>query len=125
MCRWRVSAEEILCHLNWVRQTIKLTMEQKEDETLPFLDKLLMIRRREDGTLDVSCLQESHHPTYVKRGVVRCLHSGARVIVNTQDNLQNEVDHLARVLKQNGHPTNASSQHFCPTHTRNSRHKQP
>ena len=45
-------------------------------------------------------------PTYVKRGVVRCLHDRSRGITTTQDNLQKEVDHLARVLKQNGYPTN-------------------
>ena len=30
----------------------------------------------------------------------------AREIISTQDNLQKEVDHLARVLKQNGYPAN-------------------
>ena len=49
---------------------------------------------------------ESHHPTHVKRGVERCLHDRAREIISTQDNLQKEVDHLARVLKQNGYPAN-------------------
>ena len=63
---------------------------------------------------------ESHHPTHVKRGVVKCLHDHdrSRGIINTQDNLQKEVDHLARVLKQNGYPAN-----FIPN--ANSRHKQP
>ena len=36
---------------------------------------------------------------------MRCLHDRAREI-NTQDNLQKEVDHLGRVLKQNGYPAN-------------------
>ena len=69
------------------------------------------------GSLDVSIYRkpthtdrylhfESHHPTHVKRGVVRCLHDRAREIISTQDNLQKEVDHLARVLKQNGYPAN-------------------
>ena len=40
----------------------------------------------------------------VKRGVVKCLHDRARRIISMQDNLQKEVDHLARVLKQNGYP---------------------
>ena len=42
----------------------------------------------------------------MKRGVVRCLHDRAREIISTQDNLQKEVDHLTRVLKQNGFPAN-------------------
>ena len=109
------STEELLHHLNGVRRTIKFTVEQEEDGTLPFLDTLL--RRRRDGSLDVSVYRkpthtdrylhfESHHPTHVKRGVVRCLHDRARGIISTQDNLQKEVDHLARVLKQNGYPAN-------------------
>ena len=75
--------------------TIKFTVEQ-EDGTLPFLDTLL--RRREDGSLDISVYRkpthtdrylhfESHHLTHVKRGVVRHLHDRARGIVSTQDNL--------------------------------------
>ena len=87
-------------------------MEREEDGTLPFLDKLL--RRREDGSLDVSIYRkptyrylhfESHHPTHIKRGVVRCLHDRAREI-STQEKLQKEVGHLARALKQNGYPAN-------------------
>ena len=108
------STKELLHNLNGVRPTIKFMVEQ-EDGTLPFLDTLL--RRREDGSLDVSVYRkpthtyqhlhfQSHHPTHVKRGVVRCLHDRARGVINTQDNLQKEVDHLARVLKQNGYPAN-------------------
>ena len=89
------STEELLHHLNGVRPTIKFTVEQEEDGTLLFLDMLL--GRKEDGSLDVSVYRkptytnrhlhfESHHPTHVKRGVVRCLHDRARGISNTQDN---------------------------------------
>ena len=42
----------------------------------------------------------------MKKGVVRCLHDRAREIISTHDNLQKEVDHLARVLKQNAYPAN-------------------
>ena len=35
----------LLCHLSGVRPTIKFTVEQEEDATLPFLDTLL----REEG----------------------------------------------------------------------------
>ena len=52
---------------------------------------------------------ECHHPTHMKRGVVRCLHNRAREIISMQDNLQIEVDHLARVLKQNSYPANTIS----------------
>ena len=43
---------------------------------------------------------------HVNRGVVRCLHNRARGITSTQDNLQKEVDYVARILKQNGYPAN-------------------
>ena len=90
-------------------------MERVEDGTLPFLDTLL--RRGEDGSLDVSIYWkpthtdrylhfDSHHPAHVKWGVVRCLHDRAREIISTQDNFQKEVDHLARILKENGYPAN-------------------
>ena len=109
------STKELLCHLNGVRPTIMFTVEQEENGALPFLDTLL--RRREDGSLDVSVYRKSihtdqylhfeyHHPTHVKRGVVRCLHDRVRGIISMQDNLQKEVDYLARVLKQNGYLTN-------------------
>ena len=48
----------------------------------------------------VSCM------TDMKRGLVRCFHNRAKGITNIQDNLQKEVEHLARVLKQNGYPAN-------------------
>ena len=109
------STEELLHHLNGVRPTIKFTVEQKEDRTLPLLDTLL--RRRENGSLDVSVYRkpthtdqylhfESQHPTHMKGGVVRCFHDTARGIISMQDNHQKEVDHLARVLKQNAYPAN-------------------
>ena len=98
-----------------VKQTIKFTAKQGEDRTLLFLDTLL--RRTEDGSLDVSVYRkhkhrdrylhfESHHLTHVKRSVVRSLHNRAREIISTQDNLQKAVDHLARLLKQNSYPAN-------------------
>ena len=46
------STEEVLHHLNGVKPTIKFTVEQVEDGTLPFLNTLL--RRRKDVSLDVS-----------------------------------------------------------------------
>ena len=49
----------VLHHLKRVRLTIKFTVEQEEDGTLPFLDMLL--RRREDGSLDVSVYRKPMH----------------------------------------------------------------
>ena len=38
----------------------------------------------------------------------------ARQIISTQDNLQEEVDHLARVLKQNSYPANFTRNASAP-----------
>ena len=57
---------------------------------------------------------KSYPPVHMQRGVVRCLHDRARGIVNTQDKLQNEVDHLARVLKRNGYPADFISNASVP-----------
>ena len=53
------STKGFLHHLNGVRPTIKFTVEQEEDGTLPFLDMLLT--RREDGSLDVSVYRKPMH----------------------------------------------------------------
>ena len=47
---------------------------------------------------------QSHHPSHVKRGLVRCLYDRAKSITTRQDNLKKEECHLAKVLKQNGYP---------------------
>jgi len=57
---------------------------------------------------------QSHHPAHVKRGLVKCFHNRARGIISSQNNLQKEVDHLARVLRQNGYPTNFICSPFAP-----------
>ena len=53
------STKELLHHLNRVRSTIKFTVDQEEDGTLPFLNTLL--RRREDGSPDVSVYRKPMH----------------------------------------------------------------
>ena len=61
-----LSTEQLLHHLNEARPTIKFTMEEEEDGTLLFLDTLL--RRIEDGSLDVSIYRKSTHTNW-------CFHS--------------------------------------------------
>ena len=106
--------EGLLSHLNSVRPSIKFTVEVEKDGNLPFLDTLL--QRRDDTSLDVIVYRKpthteryldfwSHHPSHVKRGLVRCLYNRARSITTWQDNLQKEECHLTKVLKQNSHPS--------------------
>ena len=88
------------------------TSQVEKDGILPFLETLL--QRRDDVSLDVTVYRKlthtdryldfwSHHPSHVKRGLVRCLYDGARSITTRQDNLQKEECHLTKVLKQNGY----------------------
>ena len=109
------STEELLHHLNGVRPIIKFThfgAGRRRENPVP-----RQLLRREDGRLNVSACRkpthtdqyirfESHQPNDVKGGVVRCFHDTARGIISTQDKHQKEVDHLARVLKQNDYPAN-------------------
>ena len=44
-------------------------------------------------------METSYH-SFLHMGRMRCLHDRARGIISTQDDLQKEIDHLARVLKQ-------------------------
>ena len=53
------STEGLLRHLNRIRPTVKFTVDQEEDRTLLFFDTLL--RRREDGSLDISVYRKSMH----------------------------------------------------------------
>ena len=86
--------QELLRHLNGVRLTITS----------------LGSRRKTGHSHTYQYLHfESHHLTHMKRGVVRCLHDRAWGVINMQDNLQKEVDHLARVLKQIGFHANFST----------------
>ncbi len=81
------SEKHLLDHLNSVRPSIKFTMEPDEDSKLPFLDCLL--KRESDGMLTYTVYRKpahtdrylhfkSHHPSHVKRGIVRCLYQRAR-----------------------------------------------
>ena len=56
---------------------------------------------------------QSHHPTREERpGEVPSQQSQG--IISSQDKLQKEVDHLARVLRQNGYPTKFISSASAP-----------
>ena len=53
------STKELLTHLNEIRPTIRFTIEEEQDGTLPFLDTLL--KRNEDGRLNISIYRKSTH----------------------------------------------------------------
>ena len=93
--------------------TFMFTVELEKDGTLPFLD--ILLQRKQDGSLNNTVHRKpphtdqylhfnSHHPTYVEKGLVRCLYDRARNIVISQEDLLKEEDHLTCVLGQNGYP---------------------
>ena len=103
----------LLNHLNSIRPSIKFTMELEEDGSIPFLDT--RVTRKVEGKLDITVYRKpthtdrylhfsSHHPTHVKKGLVRCLYDRARSITKETTNLKMEKAHLAGALQRNGYP---------------------
>ena len=118
--------DELLVHLNSIRPSIKLTTELEEGGSIPFLDT--RVTRKVDGKLDVTVYCKpthtdrylhfsSHHPTHVKKGLVRCLYDRARNITKEASNLETEKAHLSGALQRNGYPAafvRAASQESKP-----------
>jgi len=105
------AVEEFMVHLNSLRPSIKFTMEREEDRSLPFLDVLL--KRKEDGHLETLVYRKSthtnrylqynsHHPTCVKKGLVKCLFNRSREVAIGQSRTVEE-DFLYDVLRGNGY----------------------
>ena len=99
--------DELLVHLNSIRPSIKLTTELEEGGSIPFLDT--RVTRKVDGKLDVTVYRKpthtdrylhfsSHHPTHVKKELVRCLYDRARIITKEASNLETEKAHLSGAL---------------------------
>ena len=105
------AAEEFMVHLNSLRPSIQFTMEKEEDRSLAFLDVLL--KRKEDGFLETLVYRKSthtnrylqynsHHPTCVKKGLVKCLFNRSREVTIGQSRTDEE-DFLFDVLRGNGY----------------------
>ena len=88
-------------------------MELEEGGSLPFLDT--RVTRLTNGILDITVYRkkthkdrylhfESHHPTHVKRGAVRCLYDRARNITQRDVSLKEEESHLMKTFIRNGYP---------------------
>ena len=97
----REAVDGFLKHLNNIRDSIKFTMEEEKDNSLPFLDTRLM--KRDDGTIDITVYREpthtdryldfrSHHPSHVKRGLVRCLQHRIDSITSKEEDQKSETD---------------------------------
>ena len=88
-------------------------MELEEDVSIPFLDT--KVTRKVEEKLDITVYRKPahtdryvhfspHHPTHVKKGLVRCLYDHARSVMREMTSLKMEKAHLASALQWNGYP---------------------
>ena len=107
-------------HLNSIHPSIKFTMELEEGGSIPFLDT--RVTRKVEGKLDITVYRKpthtdwylhfsSHHPTHVKKGLVRCPYDRARSITKETTNLKTEKAHLAGALNATVTKQPSSKQH--------------
>ena len=104
-----------LDHINSLVQPIHFTSEDsKTDGSMPFLD--ILVTPRQDGSLSIAVYRkpihtdlylqwDSHHTISSKYIVVRTLHHRAKTICSSPQLLQQEDDHLFRVLTKCKSPT--------------------
>ena len=106
--------QEFLDHINSIDHHIQFTSEDsKPDGSMPFLD--MMITPKEDGRLSTTVYRkpthtdlylqwDSHHSISSKYSMVGTLHHRAKTICSSPQMLQQEEDHLSRVLTRCKYP---------------------
>jgi hypothetical protein len=104
--------QEFLHHINSIRPTIKFTIEAASNNTLAFLDILIM-KRGSKLTTKVYRMPihagrylhlKSNHPHHVKRGVVCSLVNRAKVICQNHNDFNNEIKNIRHDLMLNEYP---------------------
>ena len=106
--------QEFLEHINSIDHHIQFTSEDsRSDGSMPLLD--MMITPKEDGRLSTTVYRkpthidlylqwDSHHTISSKYSVVGTLHHRARTVCSNPQLLQQEEDHLSRVLTKCKYP---------------------
>lgn len=102
----------LLTHLNNIEPAIQFTMERESDQTLPFLD--VKVQKSEQGfstslyhkpTSTGRYLNfESHHPNFVKKGIISCLQHRVANVSTDEGKKDNELKSLTETLQRNGYP---------------------
>jgi hypothetical protein len=104
--------QKFLDHLNSIKPTIKFTMEVETNNTLPFLDVLVM-KRGPKLTIKVYWKPthtgrylhfKSNHPHHVKRGVVHNLVNQAKIICQNQKDFSIEIKTIRHDLMLSEYP---------------------
>ena len=113
----KTQKESFISHINSIDEKIQFTMEDsREDGSMPFLDMLVTpcsddslstkVYRKPTHT-DLYLQSDSHHTTAAKYSVVSTLHHRAKAVCSTQKLLDEEENHLQRVLTENKYPNSA------------------
>ena len=106
----RSYVDSLLEHLNSRQPTIRFTMETEKDNKIVFLDSSVMrepYRRltnsvyRKPTHTNQYLAHDSHHPQWVRRGIVKCLHDRAKRLAKKSSVIK-EKRHLSSVLVSNG-----------------------
>ena len=110
----KTQKESFIKQINSIDEKIQFTMEDsREDGSMPFLDTL--VTPGPDGSLstrvyrkpthtDLYLQWDSHHTIAAKYSVVSTLHHRAKAVCSTQQLLEEEENHLQKVLKENKYP---------------------
>ena len=108
----RSYVECLLQHLNSQQPTIRFTMETEKDNKIVFLDSLVMgepYRRLTNSVYrklthtNQYLAHDSHHPQWVRRGIVKCLHDRAKRLAK-KSSVMKEKRHWS-VPVSNGFPS--------------------
>ena len=111
----KIHKEEFLTHLNSVDKHIQFTNdESRPDGSMPFLD--ILVTSGIDGRLNTTVYRkpthtdqymhwDSHHTISSKYSVVGTLHQRAKTICSSKQLLQQEEEHLSKVLMNCKYPT--------------------
>ena len=111
----KIHKEEFLTHLNSVDKNIQFTNEEtRPDGSMPFLD--ILVTPSIDGRVNTTVYRkpthtdqymhwDSHHTISSKYSVVGTLHHRAKTICSSKQLLQQEEEHLSKVLMNCKYPT--------------------
>ena len=110
----RSLVRELLEHLNSRHKNILFTFEIEKDGCLPMLD--LVLHRTENGRINTTVFRKpthterylpftSHHPSSMKRSVVKSLlHRVEYISPELTDEKEREIKHVMEVMVKNGYP---------------------
>ena len=124
--------QDLLQHLNGIKESIKFTVEVESKGCIPFLD--ILISRQPDGSIGTSVYRkathtdkyldfDSHHLLSHKRSVVNTLQSRAKSHYASNVITTDEMEHISQALQLNrylrkllqGHPALSRSGSSNPT----------